>query len=116
MPGRPAFMAGLSLVRGAPLPVVNGASLIGEPAGPPSRFITLQVRSRQVVLAVQAVIGIRAMDADLLHGLPPLLAGAQDDTVTTIGALDSEFLWLLDAAKIVPADLATVDALDEATA
>lgn len=116
MPGRPPFMAGLSLVRGAPLPVVSGARLIGENAGPPSRFVTLQVGSRQVVLAVQEVVGIRAMDADLLHGLPPLLAGAQDDTVTTIGALDSEFLWLLDAAKMIPADLSMADALYEATA
>ena len=109
-------MAGLSLVRGAPLPVVNGATLIGETAGPPSRFITLQVGSRLVVLATQDMVGIRAMDADLLHGLPPLLAGAQDDAVTTVGALDSELLWLLDAAKIVPSDLTTVGALDEVTA
>lgn len=116
MPGRPAFMAGLSLVRGAPLPVVNGATLIGESAGTPSRFVTLQVGSRQVVLAVQDVVGIRAMDADLLHGLPPLLAGAQDDTVTTIGALDSEFLWLLDASKLVPANLSMASELYEATA
>ena len=116
MPGRPVFMSGLSLVRGAPLPIVNGAVLIGEPATPPGRFVTLQVGARQIVLAVQEVVGIAALAADLLEHSPPILARIQVETVATITALDSEFLWLFDAARIVPAEVAQADELARATA
>lgn len=116
LPGMPSFISGLSLVRGIPLPVVNAAALIGQGGEPPARFVTLQVGSRQVVLAVQEVVGIRAMPADPLHGMPPLLGGAQNDIVSAIGSLDTEFLWLLDAARMVPADLGQASELYEATA
>jgi purine-binding chemotaxis protein CheW len=112
----PTFISGLSLVRGAPLPVVNAAALTGQAAGPPTRFVTLQVGSRQVVLAVQEVVGIRAMPADPLHSMPPLLGGAQNEVVAAIGALDAEFLWLLDAARMVPAESWQAGERHEATA
>jgi len=117
LPGMPPFIAGLSLVRGAPLPVVDGAMLIGQRgAAAASRFVTLQVGSRQVVLAVQEVIDIRALAADPFQAMPPLLGGAQTDIVARIGALDAEFLWLLDAARMVPAELGAVSEMHEATA
>lgn len=116
MPGMPDFIAGLSLVRGTPLPVVDAAVLTGQTAGPASRFITLQVGARQVVMAVQEVVGIRAMGAEPLHDMPPLLGRAHRDVVAAIGTLDSEFLWLLDAARIVPADVWRASELQEATA
>lgn len=115
LPGMPAFISGLSLVRGLPLPVVNAAALIGQGGEAAARFVTLQVGARQVVLAVQEVVGIRAMAADPLHDMPPLLGGAPTDIVSAIGSLDTEFLWLLDAARMVPADLGASE-LYEATA
>ncbi|HEY7991202.1 MAG TPA: chemotaxis protein CheW [Stellaceae bacterium] len=117
MPGMPPFIAGLSLIRGNPLPVVDGAALIGQPGvAPAARFITLQVGARQVVLAVQDVVDIRALAADPFQAMPPLLGGAQTDVVSAIGALDAEFLWLLDAARMVPAELGAAGELHEATA
>jgi purine-binding chemotaxis protein CheW len=116
VPGMPPFLAGLALVRGAPLPVVDAGALIGPGGTPAARFVTLQVGSRQVVLAVQEVIGIRAVPADPFHALPPLLGGAQSEIVAAIGALDAEFLWLLDAARLVPAELWQAAELHEATA
>lgn len=112
----PPFIAGLALVRGQPLPVVDAAALIGEAAAPPARFVTLQIGTRQVVLAVQEVIDIRALPAGPLHAMPPLLTGAASEVVSAIGALDSEFLWLLDAARLVPPELRHAGTLEEATA
>lgn len=116
LPGMPSFVAGLSLVRGSPLPVVDAGVLIGQPGMPWSRFVTLRVDARQVVLAVQEVVGTRVMDADSFHGLPPLLGGTHGEIVSAIGALDTEFLWLLDAARLVPTDVWRAEELDEATA
>lgn len=70
---------------------------------------------RQVVLAVEEVIGIRALEADPFHSLPPLLSGAQGETVTALGALDAEFLWLLDAARLMPAEATMPGELNEVT-
>lgn len=116
LPGMPDFIAGLALVRGRPLPVVDAAALIGETAAAPARFVTLQVEARQVVLAVQDVIDIRALPAAPLHAMPPLLSGAAAGTVSAIGANDSEFLWLLDAARLVPPELRHADTREEAPA
>ncbi|MGH6988928.1 MAG: chemotaxis protein CheW [Stellaceae bacterium] len=103
LPGMPGFIAGLALVRGKPLPVVDAARLMGETGDiRPTRFVTLQVAEREVVLAVAEVVGIRALPADPFDAMPPLLGQAQNDAVVAIGALDSAFLWLLDAARIVP--------------
>jgi purine-binding chemotaxis protein CheW len=117
VPNMPAFISGLSLVRGMPVPVVNAAALIGVSNGwAPARFITLQVADRQVILAVDEVIGIRAVPADPFDAMPALLGEAPNDVVVAIGALDASFLWLLDAARIVPetvwraAELAEVSA------
>jgi purine-binding chemotaxis protein CheW len=116
VPGMSPFIAGLALVRGVPLPVVDAGALIGQLGTPASRFVTLQVGSRQVVLAVQEVTGIRAMAADPFHGLPPLLGGAQSEIVAAVRALDAEFLWLLDAARLVPAEARQATEPQEATA
>jgi hypothetical protein len=48
------------------------------------------------------VLGVRAIEPDLLEGLPPLLHGAAGDVVSAIGILDGEFLLRLEAGRLVP--------------
>lgn len=105
-PGMPGFISGVSLVRGMPLPVINAALLVGAGKGvPPTRFVTLQIAERQVILAVEKVVGIRAMPADPFDTLPPLLGAARSEIVREISAHDSALLWLLDTVRIVPASV-----------
>jgi purine-binding chemotaxis protein CheW len=116
VPGLSRFVLGLAPVRGRPLPVVDCAALLGRAGGAAGRFVTVQVEARHIVLAVQEVVDIRAMPADFLEDLPPLAKGAGSEVIAAIGALDREFLWLLDAARLVPAELRQAGALAEATA
>jgi purine-binding chemotaxis protein CheW len=100
--GVPPFVRGLSLIRGRPVPVVDLGALVSasEPANP-TRFVTLRLGDRRVALAVESVLGIRALP-DALSGLPPLLADAAAEAVSAVGALDAELLLVLETARLVP--------------
>src|SRR5258708_38332947 len=72
-----SFVRGLSVIRGAPTPVVDLGALLGTPARAADRFVTLRVGDRRVALSVGAVLGIRELDASTLPRLPPLLKNAE---------------------------------------
>ena len=98
MQGAPAFVCGVAIIRGQPVPVLDTAQLLGTEASPPERFVTLRVGDRQVALAVSQVVGIRAIPEAALHALPPLLQETQ--VVDSIGALDAELLLVLNQARL----------------
>lgn len=103
--GAPDFVLGLSIVRGAPAPVVDsGRLLTGVPVAA-ARFVILRVGARRVALAVESVLGVGAVDRDSLADLPPLLHGSDAEVATAVGALDSELLLVLAAARMVPDEL-----------
>jgi purine-binding chemotaxis protein CheW len=105
--GAPFFLRGLALIRGMPLPVVDAARLLGDTDGAtePGRFIVLRVAERRVALAVDEVLGVRALPADARHALPPLLDEAGRDGVAGIGRLDAELLLVLRGARLLADDL-----------
>lgn len=101
--GAPGFVRGMSLIRGSAVPVVDAGMLLGAEEPPdPTRFVTLNVRKRQVALAVEQVVGIRGLAAVSLQDLPPLLREANADLVRAIGTLDRELLLVLQTARVVP--------------
>jgi len=98
----PGFVRGLSLIRGAPTPVVSLASLFAGPCGPPTRFVVVRAGERRVALAVDEVLGVFGLDSATLHTLPPLVQNAAADILETVGALDAQFLFVLNSGNIVP--------------
>jgi purine-binding chemotaxis protein CheW len=101
--GMPPFVRGLSIIRGAPTPVVDGTRLVGgTDQEQTSRFVTVKVGERRVALAVDAVIGVRTLPAHSLEALPPLLREGSQDFVSAIGTLDSDLLLMLRSARLVP--------------
>jgi purine-binding chemotaxis protein CheW len=104
--GAPRFVRGLSIIRGVPIPVVDAAALLGAPAAaaptPPERFVALRAGDHRVALAVTRIAGVRELPDAELHALPPLLAHAHPEVVSAIGALDSQLVLVLQAARIVP--------------
>ena len=98
----PAFVEGLSVVRGVPMPVVNLGRLLGQASSPPaSRFVSLTTGSRALVLGVDEVVGVRRLDADDTE-LPPLLGAAHAQAVEALTTLDRELLLVLSSARLVP--------------
>lgn len=102
----PAFVAGIAVIRGAPTVVVDaGALLVDAGERQWTRFVALRTSGGPVALAVEEVLGVRALDVVGLRALPALLSLVRTETVAAIGIRDRELLVLLDAARIVPESL-----------
>jgi purine-binding chemotaxis protein CheW len=105
----PPFVLGVAIVRGFPAPIVDALRLLHPVASPtppmisPSaRFISLKLGERTAVLAVDAVLDIRPLAAGILADIPPLLREAGAERMAMIGALDTQLLFVLEAARLVP--------------
>jgi purine-binding chemotaxis protein CheW len=115
LPHAPFFVSGLAIIRGAPVPVIDTARLLGASPSPMSRFVTLKTGTRQVALAVGEVLGVQTIPRASLQALAPLLQEASADAVAAIGVLDAELLLVLHHAHWVPDDLwAVLDAREAA--
>jgi purine-binding chemotaxis protein CheW len=103
----PAFVAGLSIVRGEPIPVLDLRLLLGAAVTPESarRLVTLRIDSRRAGLLVDAVQGVRSIPAGTLQALPRLLGDASAEVVIEIGRLDERLLLVLEAGRMVPASV-----------
>jgi purine-binding chemotaxis protein CheW len=103
---QPPFMLGMSVARGALVPVVDLRRLVGAPpASAPERFVTLRVDDRVCAVAVDEVAGVRRLGPEVLAGLPPLLRDAGEAFVEALGVLDRRLLMVLRAGRIVPPEV-----------
>jgi purine-binding chemotaxis protein CheW len=109
----PEFVAGLAVVRGEPTPVVDSGVLLAiRDRAEWTRFVAVRTAGRLVVLAVEAVLGVRDLDIATLQALPALLGQASAELVEAVGSHDRELMFVLDAARLIPASLwRSVDAL-----
>ena len=99
----PQFVAGVSVIRGVPTPVLDTGTLLDESTSAPGRLVSVRTGERTVALAFDAVLGIRSILNDSLHRLPPLLDPAGSEVVAAIGALDEELLVVLEGSRLLPA-------------
>lgn len=97
--GVPAFVAGLAVIRGAAMVVIDAALLLAGTPSKARRFITLRAGPRRIALAVDLVIGVRTIGQETLRALPPLFHDA--DAIAAVGTLDSDLVLVLQSARIV---------------
>jgi purine-binding chemotaxis protein CheW len=108
--GAPAYVLGLAIIRGRPVPVIDLGALLA-PGGADvttaahARFVTVRAGTRQVALAVQSVIGVRGLAPSTVHELPPLVAASSSASVAALGVLDRELVAVLDASSVLPDDV-----------
>lgn len=100
--GAPHFVRGIAVIRGAPVPVVDVAPLLGHEKSQSTRFVTLRIADRRVAFAVDDVIGVRTIDANSISKLPPLFTATSADVISAIGTLDVELLMVIRSARLVP--------------
>jgi purine-binding chemotaxis protein CheW len=104
VPGAPRYVAGVAVIRGEALPVVDMQRLLGGSAGAVGRLVVIRTESRRAALAFSDVVGIRELAPDRLSALPPLVDRGPG-AITQLGIDDGELLLLLDAARAVPDDV-----------
>lgn len=114
--GIPQYVQGISVIRGAPVPVVDLPALLDSRASRTSftgRFVTLKVEDRRFALAVDSVLGIRKLDSTQLEELPPLLRHTDVDIIEAIGVADAQLLVVLRGGRMIPEE--TWKAIEEGT-
>lgn len=99
--GAPGFVLGLAVIRGEAVPVIDVARLLGAEGARPRRFVTVRAARRTIALAVDAVLGVRAI-AEAPGGPAPLVGAVAGEMVSAIGVLDAELLVVLEATRLVP--------------
>ena len=100
--GGPAFVRGLAVVRGVPIPVVDAALLLSGEASHPTRFVTVKTGRRRIALAVDAVVGVVEIPLGSVDALPLLFQDAGTDAISDVGTLDAELLIVLRSARLIP--------------
>jgi purine-binding chemotaxis protein CheW len=105
--GAPGFVRGVSVIRGAPTPVVDLAALLGRQwSDTLTRFVTLRLAERRVALGVDAVLGTCELSPESLERMPPLVGGVDDaaggGVIKEIGVRDERLLLVLRASRVVP--------------
>ena len=112
-----ASPAGVAVVsfEAAPLPVVLVSRLFGDVAKNPERLIIVRAGPSRVGLAVDTVVGVRALSGEMLQRLPLLMRDASHNAVEDIGTLDGELMVVLQAGRVVPADIFAIVEAEVAT-
>ena len=102
--GAPGFVRGVSVIRGAPTPVIDLDALLsnGENDAAYGRFVSMKVEERRVALGVTAVVGLAELEPAQLLDLPPILRDVAADLIEAIGTRDAQLLVVLRAARLVP--------------
>lgn len=113
-PRAPAFVLGVSMIRGALTPVVDLALLVTGTREPlVRRFVTLSVDSRRVAIAVSDVLGVRDLARRTFSELPPLLGEELSPLVQALASLDSRLLRVLRDTRSVGRELLQLIAKEE---
>src|SRR4051794_7040755 len=82
--GTPAFVLGISVLRGVPTPVIDVARLLGGGSGEAERYVAVRTERGAVALATGAIVGIRSVDLDSAGGHPVLLTGGSNGLVAGV--------------------------------
>jgi purine-binding chemotaxis protein CheW len=96
------FTLGLALIRGESVPVIDAGVLLTGQACAGARFVVLRVAERRVALAVDEVVGARAIEPGELERLPPLLSDAAE-MVRAMAVLDGRLVEVLESGRLIDA-------------
>jgi len=100
--GMPPFVRGLAIVRGRPTPVIDAGALLLETGASGRRFVTVSPGARPFMLAVDDVVGVMTLPADIAGTLPSLLQTPRLAAIAAAGTIDGDLLLVLEHARLVP--------------
>lgn len=102
----PPYVLGVAILRGNATPIVDLNRLLtpatAQSAGAPRRFVSVHVGPRTLGLAVEEVIGVRALPEAVLAEVPPLVHAIDSAYLSSMGALDAGIVLLLEASRLLP--------------
>jgi purine-binding chemotaxis protein CheW len=103
--GAPEWLLGLSVIRGAAVPVIDLCALLGGTTGLSRRYVTLRSGERDVALAVTEVRGVLELESEELAALPTLVESSSSGAIEAVGLTDAGLLPVLNTTRLVPSEL-----------
>jgi purine-binding chemotaxis protein CheW len=103
--GTPAFVLGISILRGVPTPVIDVARLLGGGQAAVTRFVAVRTERGPVAFATGDVLGIRAAVADPAAQHEGLLRSAPGGLIAGVGRIGEEPLLVLQSMRVVSDDV-----------
>ncbi len=113
--GAPAWVPGISIMRGVPAPVIDVARLLTGTPADIARYVAVRTERGPIALATGAVLGMRTATATAAgaatgHAARLTGGGAAGRLVAGVGMLDAEPLLLLQSMRVVPDEIWTAAA------
>ncbi len=100
--GPPRLVCGLSIIRGAAVPVIDTARLFDDEAARYERLVTVRIGERTVAFSASAVLGVQLIQGSECEEMPPLLRDAE--VIGALARLDEQLVFFLRAARALPDD------------
>jgi purine-binding chemotaxis protein CheW len=100
--GPPRLVCGLSIIRGAAVPVIDTARIFDDKAARYERLVTVRTGERIVAFAASAVLGVQLLQGSECAALPPLLRDAE--VIAALARVDEQLVFFLRVARALPDD------------
>ncbi len=120
VPRAPAFVEGVTNLRGKVLPVIDLHKRFGLPPADltkHARIVVAQINGTPVGMVVDAVIEVRQVDEQAIEPPSPLVTTVDSSFITGIAKVDERLIILLDLQKVLSpeekSELGALPSLDE---
>lgn len=100
--GTPPYVRGLTILRGAPTPVIDMTRLLTGVDGEIDRYIAVRAGRGPVACATGPVLGVQEIDVEPPEGPAALFTGVSKALIAAVGTVGTEPLLLLRGIAAVP--------------
>ena len=103
--GTPPYVRGLTILRGAPAPVIDVTLLITGAAGEIDRYIAVRAGRGPIACATGVVLGVRQIEVEPPEGPAAIFTGVSKALIAGVGSIGTDPLLLLRGIRTVPDDV-----------
>lgn len=100
--GTPSYVRGLTILRGAPAPVIDMTRLLTGVEAPVDRYVAVRAGRGPVACATGPVLGVRDIEVEPPEGPAALFTGVSKALIAAVGTVGTEPLLLLHSIAAVP--------------
>lgn len=103
--GTPPYVRGLTILRGAPAPVIDVTRLITGTSGEIDRYIAVRAGRGPIACATGVVLGVRQIEVEPPEGPAAIFTGVSKALIAAVGSVGTDPLLLLRGIRTVPDDV-----------